>query len=92
MEIPRGTVIVCGRNKIVTSQVLTKVVLFLLFILCRPCIRMPAPSKPVVAVRFCPAIFSLVENVPEKETISGKFLRARHVLYSYLVFFLTNSC
>ncbi|KAG0596954.1 hypothetical protein M758_UG298400 [Ceratodon purpureus] len=47
--------------------------------LSRPCIRLPAPSKPVVAVRFCPAIFSLVENVPEEEASSGFALPYRLV-------------
>lgn len=44
---------------------------------CRPCIHLPAPSKPVVAVRFCPAVFSLVENVAGKETSSGKLYSLR---------------
>lgn len=47
--------------------------------LSRPCIRLPAPSKPVVAVRFCPAMFSLLENVSEKETSSGFALPYRLV-------------
>ncbi|KAG0572870.1 hypothetical protein KC19_VG131500 [Ceratodon purpureus] len=41
--------------------------------LSRPCIHLPAPSKPVVAVRFCPAIFALVKNVAEKDMSSGTF-------------------
>ena len=33
----------------------------------RPAIHLPGPSKPVVAVRFCPVIFSLQPNMPEEE-------------------------
>lgn len=47
--------------------------------LSRPCIHLPASSKPVVAVRFCPVIFSLMENVPDKETNSGFALPYRLV-------------
>lgn len=36
----------------------------------RPAIHLPGPSKPVVAVRFCPIIFSLETDVPEEETSS----------------------
>jgi hypothetical protein len=54
----------------------------------RPCIRLPAPSKPVVAVRFCPAMFSLLENVSEKETSSGKSYCKPVALYIHTLFFL----
>ncbi|KAG0572873.1 hypothetical protein KC19_VG131500 [Ceratodon purpureus] len=47
--------------------------------LSRPCIHLPAPSKPVVAVRFCPAIFALVKNVAEKDMSSGFSLPYRLV-------------
>jgi len=34
--------------------------------LSRPAIHLPGPSKPVVAVRFCPLIFSLHPTVPQE--------------------------
>lgn len=47
--------------------------------LSRPCIHLPAPTKPVVAVRFCPVIFSLRENETEKGSSSGFALPYRLV-------------
>ncbi|CAK9257791.1 unnamed protein product [Sphagnum jensenii] len=41
--------------------------------LSRPAIQLPGPSKPVVAVRFCPLVFTLHSTVPEEQQYNTSF-------------------
>ena len=54
-----------------------------LLVQCRPSMHLPGASKPIVAVRFCPVVFSLNPNMNQnfdngsncmsKQTFSGEF-------------------